>query len=85
LRNLFKEQKRLTPLIISNIIDITEKYQRQGVMIFSSTVNHAKEILTYLPEGEAEIILGDTDIKDRDEIIHRFKNKSLNTLLMFQF
>jgi DNA repair protein RadD len=44
-------QRRLTPLIVKNIVDITEKYHREGVMIFSSTVKHAKEILDCLPEG----------------------------------
>lgn len=49
---LLKSQKRLTPLIVKNIIDITERYHRQGVMIFSASVKHAEEILSYLPEGE---------------------------------
>jgi DNA repair protein RadD len=78
---LLKRQKRLTPLIIKNIIDITESYGRQGVMIFSSTVRHAQEILSYLPEGEAEIILGDTDNKDRDQITQNFKDKKIKYLV----
>jgi DNA repair protein RadD len=39
---LLKNQKRLTPLIVKNIIDITERFKRQGVMIFSATVKHAE-------------------------------------------
>ncbi len=81
LDTLLKQQKRLTPLIIKNIVDITESYDRQGVMIFSSTVNHAKEILEYLPKGEATIILGDTDIKERDRIIEDFKAKKYRYLV----
>ena len=38
---VLKCQKRLTPFIIKNIIDISERFQRQGVMIFSSSVRHA--------------------------------------------
>ena len=53
---LLKKQKRGLPLIIKNIIDITETYDRQGVMIFSSTVRHAKEIFEALPEGQAKIV-----------------------------
>ncbi len=79
--DLLKKQKRLTPLIIKNIIDITDKYDRQGVMIFSSTVEHAKEILSYLPEGEAQIILGDTDGTQRDEIIEQFKKRKFKYLV----
>ena len=78
---LLKSQKRLTPLIIKNIVDITEKYNRQGVMIFSSTVKHAQEILGYLPEGQAKIVLGDTDLKERDQIIDEFKQKRFKYLV----
>ncbi len=78
---LIKKQKRLTPLIIKNIIDITENYERKGVMVFSSTVNHAKEILEYLPEGEAKIVLGDTDNAERDRIIQEFKERKFKYLV----
>ncbi len=78
---LLKTQKRLTPLIIKNIIDITEQYQRKGVMVFSSTVKHAKEILDCLPEGEAEMILGDTENHVRDDLIQRFKRREFKYLV----
>ncbi|MGB0454812.1 MAG: DEAD/DEAH box helicase family protein [Bacteriovoracaceae bacterium] len=78
---LLKKQKRLTPLIIKNIVDITESYERKGVMIFSSTVKHAEEILTYLPEGEADIVLGDTENDERDAIIESFKEKKIKYLV----
>ena len=47
--DLISKQKRLTPLIIKNIIDIVETYRRKGVMIFSSSVKHAQEIMEHLP------------------------------------
>ena len=78
---ILKSQKRLTPFIIQNIIDITERYARQGVMIFSSSVKHAEEIMTYLPEGEARLILGDTDMSDRNETIADFKEKKFKYLV----
>lgn len=78
---LLNKQKRLTPLIIKNIVDITENYQRKGVMIFSSTVNHAKEILDYLPENQARIVLGDTEDGERDQIIEDFKSKKFKYLV----
>lgn len=78
---LIKKQKRLTPLIIKNIIDITNTYNRKGVMIFSSTVNHAKEILDYLPEGDAKLIIGDTETSERDLIIEEFKQRKFKYLV----
>ncbi|MBC75920.1 MAG: ATP-dependent helicase [Halobacteriovoraceae bacterium] len=78
---LLKEQKRLTPLIIKNIVDITERYERKGVMIFSSTIRHAKEILSYLPEDDARLVIGDTDAKDRDSIIQDFKDRKFKYLV----
>lgn len=78
---LLKEQKRLTPLIVENIVHIAESYQRQGVMIFSSTVKHAQEILSYLPENDAKIILGDTQVETRDQIIDDFKKKKFKYLV----
>jgi len=78
---LLKNQKRLTPLIVKNIMDITEKYNRKGVMIFSSTVNHAKEIMSYLPESDAHVVFGDTEISDRDKIVEDFKNKKFKYLV----
>lgn len=78
---LLKNQKRLTPLIVNNIIDITERFNRQGVMIFSATVKHAEEILSYLPAGESALVLGDTDIGTRDRIVEDFKNKKYKYLV----
>ncbi|XGC80659.1 DEAD/DEAH box helicase [Bdellovibrio bacteriovorus] len=74
-------QKRLTPLIINNIIDITERYNRQGVMIFSSTIKHAEEIMTYLPADQSRVVIGDTDIKEREQIIKDFKNRKFKYLV----
>lgn len=78
---LLKNQKRLTPLIIKNIIDITERFKRHGVMIFSATVKHAEEIMTYLPEGEGRLVVGDTDINERDKIVEDFKQKKFKYLV----
>lgn len=80
-QEVLNQQKRLTPLIIKNIIDITEKYKRKGVMIFSSTVKHAKEILNYLPKDDAEVIFGETDESQRDLIIEQFKKRKFKYLV----
>ena len=78
---LLNQQRRLTPLIIKNIIDITDSDQRQGVMIFSSTVRHAQEIMDCLPPGQARLILGSTEVSERDQIIHDFKKKAFKYLV----
>lgn len=81
LEEVLKQQRRLTPLIIKNIIDITESYHRQGVMIFSSTVNHAQEVMQSLPEGQARLVLGDTEATERDRIIEAFKKREFKYLV----
>lgn len=78
---LLKNQKRLTPLIVKNIIDITERYERKGVMIFSASIKHAEEILSYLPEGDARLVVGDTDIDKREEIVEDFKERKFKYLV----
>lgn len=78
---ILKSQKRLTPLIIKNIIDITEHYDRKGVMIFSASVKHAEEIMGYLPAEDARVVLGDTEISDRDQIVKDFKNRRFKYLV----
>lgn len=78
---ILKSQKRLTPFIINNIIDITQRFHRQGVMIFSSSVKHAEEIMTYLPAHDSRIVLGDTEMNDRNQIIEDFKKKKFKYLV----
>lgn len=79
LEALLKDQKRITPLIIQNIIDMAK--DRQGVMIFTSSVNHAKEIMQSLPANESALVVGDTVTHERDEIIDSFKEKRIKYLV----
>ncbi|HEY1078467.1 MAG TPA: DEAD/DEAH box helicase, partial [Bdellovibrio sp.] len=81
IEEILRNQNRLTPLIIKNIIDITEKFDRKGVMIFSGTVKHAEEIMTYLPAHDARVVLGDTEIRDREAIINEFKERKFKYLV----
>ena len=77
--DVLKDQKRVTPGIIKNIID--QSLDRKGVMIFTSSVKHAEEILTLLPEGISTIVTGSTPQKDRDEILADFKRQKLKYLV----
>lgn len=78
---VLKSQKRLTPFIIKNIIDITERFHRKGVMIFSSSVRHAEEIMSYLPPHDSRLVLGDTDMNERNAIVEDFKQKKFKYLV----
>ena len=79
IEKLLKDQNRLTPIIIQNIIDMAE--ERKGVMIFTSSVRHAKEILQYLPAEQSAIVVGDTADDERDRIIADFKARKLKYLV----
>ena len=78
---VLKAQKRLTPLIIKNIMDITDRYDRQGVMIFSASVRHAEEIVSYLPANDCRLVVGDTAMVVRDQTIQDFKLKKFKYLV----
>jgi len=81
IEEILKGQKRLTPFIIKNIIDITDRFDRKGVMIFSSSVRHAEEIMSYLPADDCRIVIGDTDMKDRNQIVEDFKARKFKYLV----
>lgn len=74
-----KDQKRITPLIIKNIIDMAS--DRKGVMIFTSSVNHAIEIMKQLPAFVSALVTGETPPLERDEIISAFKDQKLKYLV----
>ena len=52
--------QRLTKSIINEVVFITESQSRNGAFIFASTVKHAKEIMSYLPNEQCAIITGET-------------------------
>ncbi|HMO17588.1 MAG TPA: DEAD/DEAH box helicase [Oligoflexia bacterium] len=76
---ILKDQKRITPVIVQNIIELSK--ERKGVLIFTASIRHAKEILTYLPSSSSRLIVGDTPGSDRDEIVQGFKNGNFKYLV----
>lgn len=74
-----KKAQRVTPLIIEKII--AQSKERLGVMIFASTVNHAKEIMGYLSNEHAALVIGDTPLEERDRIIQAFKAQQIKFLV----
>lgn len=81
IESTLKDQARVTPGIVKNILDMTIEGDRKGVMIFTSTVRHAREILSLLPKEESAIVTGETSTETRDEIIVSFKNRDLKYLV----
>jgi DNA repair protein RadD len=77
--DLLKDQKRITPLIIKNIVEMSEV--RNGVMIFTSSVAHAKEIMQSLPPDVSALVVGETEASERDSIINAFKARQLKFLV----
>lgn len=79
LEEILKDQKRITPVIIKNIVEMAS--DRKGVMIFTSSVNHAIEIMKCLPPFIAALVTGETADSERDEIIEAFKKQQLKFLV----
>ena len=79
IEGILKNQERVTPSIVKNILEIAA--DRQGVMIFTASVRHAEEIMSYLPTENAALIVGDTMSAERERLIHRFKNRELKYLV----
>lgn len=76
---LLNRHQRVTRSIIEQVIGLAE--QRRAVMIFAATVDHAKEICSYLPEMETALITGATELNERDLQIQRFKQGQLKYLV----
>ena len=79
IEDLLKDQKRITPMIIQNIVDMSK--DRHGVMIFTSSVAHAKEIMQSLPPKISALVVGDTESGEREDIIKAFKERKLKFLV----
>jgi len=73
-----KKQQRITPHIIQQIVEFSR--DRQGVMIFAATVEHAREILGLLPDSKALISAG-TPAAERDALITAFKARELHFMV----
>lgn len=76
----FEGQGRVTSDIVADVV--AHSRGRRGVMLFASTVRHAKEILASLPPGSSEMIGGDTNMGgERPGLIDRFKRQVFKYLV----
>lgn len=76
---LLGRHKRVTRAIIEQVVELAA--ERQGVMIFAATVDHAREITGYLPQHETALVTGATDLRERASLIQRFKQRQLKYLV----
>ena len=79
MNHLLNKNPRVTQSIIEQVIELGEK--RQGIMIFAATVEHAKEVYSYLPATLSALITGATDNTERDALIKAFKRKDIKYLV----
>lgn len=76
---IFNDQERVTPGIIEHIIQMSS--EREGVMLFTSTIKHAQEILELLPKDISVLVTGETPLPARDQIISDFKKRKIKFLV----
>jgi len=79
MNHLLNKNPRVTQSIIEQIIELGHK--RQGIMVFAATVEHAKEVFSYLPPQLSALITGATDNTERDKLIKAFKRKEIKYLV----
>lgn len=90
LNELIHKHPRVTRAVTEQIIQLSQ--DRQGVMIFASTIEHAEEIVRYLNDSEQDnagtekvpqtaLITGKTPNKERDRLINEFKAKRIKYLV----
>jgi len=79
INHLLNKNPRVTQSIIEQVIELGHK--RQGIMVFAATVEHAKEVFSYLPIKLSALITGATDNTERDKLIKAFKRKQIKYLV----
>lgn len=70
---------RKTAAIVGDVV--AQSQDRQGVMFFAATVQHAQEIMASLPPGLSALVTGETPKKERAQILARFKARVVKYLV----
>ncbi|MGC4120572.1 MAG: DEAD/DEAH box helicase [Myxococcales bacterium] len=79
IEDLLKDQARVTPGIVANIVDLAK--DRQGVMVFAASVRHATEIVRLLPPRISALVTGESGDDERDDAVKAFKARELKFLV----
>lgn len=70
---------RLTAQIVADVV--SQAQNRNGVMLFAATLQHAAEIMASLPPQLSAIVDGGTPRKERARIVARFKRSEIKYLV----
>ena len=70
---------RKTAAIVEDVV--SQAADRQGVMFFAATVQHAREVLASLPPQLSAIVTAETPKGERDSLIRRFKARDLKYMV----
>lgn len=70
---------RKTAAIVADVVE--KSRNRQGVMFFAATVQHAQEVMASLPPSLSAMVTGETSKKDRTRIIDAFKARRIKYLV----
>lgn len=76
---LLHKYPRVTQAICEEIVE--QASHRKGVMLFAASVEHAEEILGYLPQGQACLVTGNTDTAERARMLKAFKQLQIKYLV----
>lgn len=71
---------RKTAAIVADVVNQSRQYSG-GVMLFAATVKHAHEIMASLPPAISAMVTGDTDKKERNSIIKKYKESEIRYLV----
>lgn len=70
---------RLTSAIVADVVE--QCRNRQGVMFFAATIQHAEEIMSSLPPELSKLVTGSTPKRERESILRRFKARQIKYLV----
>ena len=79
LQAVIDSKKRLTWQILQEVQRVMES--RDVCMVFCSTIPHCHEAMAALPEGQARMIIGETDDPARHEALSLARNKKIKYLV----
>lgn len=71
---------RKTAAIVADVVNQSRQYSG-GVMLFAATVKHAHEIMASLPPAISAMVTGETDKKERNSIINKYKEREIRYLV----
>ena len=70
---------RKTAAIVADVVN--QALGRRGVMFFSATVQHAREVMASLPPELSALVTGETPMRERESILRDFKSERIKYLV----